>query len=160
MCWREGRGIQNFNILSSSGLHSQNVLLTSDLSFKAQVTCFLLPEGRCSCPTSPADHTLSLPLRARSWLTGILHTPPRSRLPQRKARPRAGASILGQAGRIQGRSLLALPLRWAIGCTPNPHRVLVSSSTEKNQSDPMVSEAPSSSLIKGSVNQTVQKVLA
>ena len=91
MCWREGGGILHFNRLSSAGLHSQNVLVTSDLFFKGQVTGLLLLQEAVppSPPSGWTDHTYMppAPLLAHRpyWLTGIL-----ARAPLRSAAPSTG----------------------------------------------------------------------
>lgn len=94
------------------------------------------------------------------WLTGILaHCPSVLCSPQHGAMPRTGANILGQAGRIQGRNLLALPLLCDAEQVPNPLWALVSSFIVKNQPNLMVSASPFSSDIKGTINQTLRRAL-
>lgn len=84
VCWREGRRILNCNKSSSPGLHSQCALLTSDQSFKAQVTHLLLLQEAAPASPSPMDeltthtHSHRLPLcvaTAPTGLPGVCHGP-------------------------------------------------------------------------------------
>ena len=82
----------------------------------------------------PPTHAPWTPLLGHhpSWLLGILVHTPCSLQPQHEATLRA--NILGQAGRIQGRNLLALPLLCDFGQVPNPLWALVSSFTVSEES--------------------------
>ena len=123
---------------SSAALHSQNVLVTSGLLFKGQVTdCLLLQEAiPASPPSGQSDHTQAppglLPHRDAGPYPTLL-----SAAPQHKALPRAGANIPGQAGRIQGRYFRNPLLLCDVGQVPSPLWALVSSFAVKNQPDLM-----------------------
>lgn len=55
-CWEGKSRIGNFNRFSSPGLHAQHVLLTADLSFKAQATHHLLIFWTTDSVPTPQSH--------------------------------------------------------------------------------------------------------